>query len=430
MIAKKNYILRGGRVIDPSRNLDEITDIAISDGIIVSPDKAVDAAIIDLKGLVVTPGLIDMHVHLRQPGQTAAETIATGTRAAATGGFTSIVAMPNTNPPADSSDTIEYIRRHAETDGVVKVLPCGCMSKGLRGEEMAPIGSLKNSGVVALSDDGRCIQNHELMLHVVEYAKSFNLPVLDHCEDEKLTGGGVMHYGEWSALLGMKGIMSAAEELIIARNIIFARMTDWNIHIQHISTAESVALVRNARQRNIKVTAEVTPHHLTLTDRKIKQFDTNFKMNPPLRSEEDRQALLSALKDGTITVIATDHAPHTETAKLVEFDFAPCGIIGLETAVPLCFTELYHSGLLTLSELIAKFTTGPAEVLRIDAGTLQPGKPADVTIIDPDHEFVINKADFVSKSSNSPFDGQKVKGKVISTMIDGEFIYREGQLQR
>lgn len=304
------------------------------------------------------------------------------------------------------------------------------MSKGLRGEEMAPIGSLKNSGVVALSDDGRCIQNHELMLHVVEYAKSFNLPVLDHCEDEKLTGGGVMHYGEWSALLGMKGIMSAAEELIIARNIIFARMTDWNIHIQHISTAESVALVRNARQRNIKVTAEVTPHHLTLTDRKIKQFDTNFKMNPPLRSEEDRQALLSALKDGTITVIATDHAPHTETAKLVEFDFAPCGIIGLETAVPLCFTELYHSGLLTLSELIAKFTTGPAEVLRIDAGTLQPGKPADVTIIDPDHEFVINKADFVSKSSNSPFDGQKVKGKVISTMIDGEFIYREGQLQR
>jgi dihydroorotase len=428
MINNGNYILCGGRVVDPSRNLDEICDIGISNGVICSPDSLNDAGKIDVTGLVVAPGLIDMHVHLRQPGQTAAETIATGTRAAAAGGFTSIVSMPNTNPPADSSDTIEYIRRHARTDGVIKVLPCGCMSKGLKGEEMAPVGSLKNSGVVALSDDGRCIQNHELMLHVVQYAKSFDLPILDHCEDEQLTCGGVMHQGEWSALLGMKGVMSASEEMMVARDIIFSRMADWKVHIQHISTLESIELVRNAKKRNLRVSAEVTPHHMALTDKKIKTFDTNFKMSPPLRSEEDRQAVLAALKDGTITVIATDHAPHTETAKLVEFDFAPCGIIGLETAVPVCFSELYHSGILSLSELIAKFTVGPAEVLNIEAGTLAEGKPADITIIDPEFEFTIDKETFLSKSSNSPFHGTKVKGKAVMTIVDGKIIYKDGKI--
>lgn len=426
MSKNNNYILCGGRVIDPSRDFDEICDIAIAEGVICAPETVQNAEKIAVKGLIVAPGLIDMHVHLRQPGQTAAETIATGTRAAAAGGFTSIVAMPNTNPPADSSDTIEYIRRHARTDGVVNVLPCGCMSKGLKGETMAPVGSLKNSGVVALSDDGHCIQNHELMLHVIQYAKSFHLPILDHCEDENLTCDGVMHYGEWSALLGMKGVMSAAEEMMVARDIIFSRMTDWKVHIQHISTSESVELVRNAQKRKLRVSAEVTPHHLALTDKKIKTFDTNFKMSPPLRSEKDRQAMLAGLQDGTIAVIATDHAPHTATAKLVEFDFAPCGIIGLETAIPVCFTELYHGGVLSLPELIAKFTTGPAEILGIAAGTLKEGQPADITIIDPELEFTIDKHSFLSKSSNSPFHGTKVKGKAVITIVNGKIIYRNG----
>ena len=421
----KHYILKNARVIDPLRNIDSVGDIAVADGRIISPAAAEDPQVIDCTGKVVCPGFIDVHVHLRQPGNTMAETIASGTAAAAAGGFTSIVAMPNTNPAADNAGAIELLRQTAAQQGVVKVLPCGCMTKGYAGEEMAPIGALKSAGVVALSDDGRCIQDHALMRHIVEYAKSFNLPILDHCEDVSLAAGGVMHEGVWSVLLGMNGISGASEELMIARNIILARSSDWKIHMQHISVKESVELIRNARAKGIKVTGEATPHHITLTDECIKKYDTNYKMNPPLRSEADRQAILEGLADGTITVIATDHAPHTATSKTVEFDYAPFGIIGLETAIPVTLTELVHTGVLTLAQWVAKFTTGPADVLLMKDYNLANGKIADITVIDPEVEFTVDKNTFRTQSRNTPFDGKKCKGKAVGTMVDGVWVYRE-----
>jgi dihydroorotase len=425
MTEKNSYILKGGRVVDPSRGIDAVMDIGVSNGKIVNPSKLKNPAVINVKKLVVAPGFTDLHVHLRQPGNSTAETIASGTAAAAAGGFTGVVAMPNTNPPADSAGTIEYIRRHTELYGVVRVYPCGCMTKELKGEEMAGIGSLKNAGVVAISDDGKCVQNHELMRHVVEYSKSFGLPILDHCEDAFLKGEGVMHEGKWSTLLGMRGIPSAAEELIVARDIIFARTTGWKIHIQHVSAKESVELIRNARKAGIMISAEATPHHISLTDDNIKKFETNYKMNPPLRSEHDRLAVIEGLRDGTITVIATDHAPHTETDKLVEFDYAPFGIIGLETAIPVCLDELYHSKILSMSDFVAKFTTGPAQILGMDFGTLAEGKNADITIIDTEKKFCVDSSKFRSKARNTPFNGMTFRGKAVATVVGGKFVFDE-----
>lgn len=418
-------IIRGARVIDPVNNVDEIRDVAWKNGILVDPRELEndDPEILNLENYVVTPGLVDIHVHLRQPGKTDAETIRTGTMAAAAGGFTSILAMPNTNPPADNAGAIQYLKDYAAREGVVRVLPCGALSKGLEGQEMAPVGSLKAAGVAALTDDGKCIQDHQLMRHVIEYAGQFRLPVLDHCEDRVLAAGGVMHEGHWSVLLGMKGMASAAEELIVARNIMLARMANWKVHMQHLSCKEAVALVRNARAEGIPVSAEATPHHIALTDVEIKKFDTNYKMNPPLRSEEDRMALIEGLRDGTITIIATDHAPHTQTAKQVEFDFAPFGIIGLETALPVTLTELYHKDYLTLPQLISKFTKGPRELLELPLGSLTPGEAADITVIDPDTEHVIDKNNFYSKSRNTPFDGYHAKGRAVATIVGGKFVY-------
>ena len=424
----KEILFKNARVIDPARNLDAVGDVGIAEGKFAAPGALKSPEVIDLTGKVLSPGFIDIHVHLRQPGNTTAETVASGSRAAAAGGFTSIVAMPNTNPPADTAGAIEYLRRAAEEQAVVRVLPCGNMSKGGKGEEMAGIGSLKAAGVVALSDDGRCIQDHSLMRHVVEYAKSFDLPILDHCEEVTLAAGGVMNEGKWSVLLGMNGIAGASEELIVARNILFAKQIDWRIHMQHVSTAGSAEMLRRARAEGIPVSGEATPHHLTLTDECIKYFDTNYKMNPPLRSESDRQALIQAVADGTITVIATDHAPHTATAKLVEFDNAPFGIIGLETAFPLCFTELVSSGVIPLEKLIPKFTVGPAEVLGLRNYSLSEGNPADVTVIDPNAEYVIDKEKFFSKSRNTPFDGRTVRGRVEMTMVGGRIVYRDGRI--
>ncbi len=419
-----NYIFENARVIDPVQNLDAVTDIAVSDGKIADPAYVKYAERIDLKGRVLTPGFVDLHVHLRHPGNTAAETIHTGTLAAAAGGFTSIVAMPNTSPCADNPGTIHFVLTHAEHEGVVKVLPCGAMTKNLEGKEMSAIGSLAAAGAIALSDDGRCVQDHQLMRHIVHYSKTFNLPILDHCGDTFLEAEGVMNEGQWSVLLGMKGMPGAAEELMIYRDIILSRLTDWKIHMQHVSARESVKILRQARSEGIRVSGEATPHHIALTDVEIKRFDSNYKMNPPLRSEEDRQAILEGLADDTLTVIATDHAPHTMTAKMVEFDYAPFGIIGLETAFPVCCTELYHKQVLSLPHLISKFTKGPAEVLGLDIGNLKIGNPADITILDVDAEHVIDPSTFHSKSRNTPFGGYRAKGRVVGTLVNGKFVHR------
>ncbi len=419
----QNYIIRNARVIDPARNIDTTGDIGIAGGVITDPAKVSNPEIIDASGLIAAPGFVDLHVHLRQPGNTAAETIATGTAAAAAGGFTSIVAMPNTNPVADSVGTIDLLHRHIASDSAVKVHIAGAMTKGLAGEEMSSIGSLAGAGVAALTDDGRCVQNPELMRHIIEYAKSFGLPILDHCEDRNLMGSGVMHEGIWSLRLGMNSIPSMAESLIVARNILLAQMVDWPIHMQHISSKESVELLRDAIKRGIKVTAEATPHHLALTDEYIKRFDTNYKMNPPLRSEADRQALIEAVADGTVTVIATDHAPHTETAKQVEFDHAPFGIIGLETAVPVTYGILVRSGIIPVAEWVKKFTVGPAEVLGWHDYSLTEGHAADVTLIDPGCEFIMDPATWRSKSRNSPFGGMTGYARAVKTFVDGRLVY-------
>ena len=421
----KEYLLKNVRLIDPARKINEVCDLGIANGVMCKVEELKSPEVIDMTGKVAAPGVIDLHVHLRQPGNNAAETIASGTAAAAAGGFTAVVAMPNTSPAADTPGAIEYLRSIANSKGVVRVLASECMTKNLAGEEMAPIGGLKSAGVVALTDDGKCIQNSALMRHVMEYAKSFNLPILDHCEEKNMAAGGVMHEGQWSVLLGFKGMAGLAEELIVARDIMLARQIDWHVHLQHLSTAESVRMVRDARQRGVKVTAEATPHHIALTDECIKSFDTNYKMNPPLRSEADRQALIRGLADGTITVIATDHAPHTATSKTVEFDYAPFGIVGLETAIPVTLTELVHTNILTLEQWVAKFTTGPAEVLLMDSYDLAPGKVADITIVDPEVEFVIDKEKFRSQSRNTPFDGRKCRGKAVGTMVGGNWVYRE-----
>lgn len=416
-------IYKGARVIDPARNIDKVMDIGAENGVFADPATLKDAEVVDLAGYVLAPGFIDLHVHLRQPGKTDAETIHTGTLAAAAGGFTSIVAMPNTSPCADNPGTIHYIRTYAQAEGVVKVLPCGAITKGLEGQEMAGIGGLKAAGVVALSDDGKCVQNHELMRHVIEYSRTFKLPILDHCEDTVLASGGVMHEGHWSVFLGMKGMAAAAEELIVARDAILARTAGWKVHIQHVSTKGSLSIIRTAQKEGVQITAEATPHHISLTDVEIKKFDTNYKMNPPLRSEEDRLAVIEGLRDGTITVIATDHAPHTNTAKTVEFDYAPFGIIGLETAVQICLTELYHKQYLDLPALISKFTKGPADVLGMPIGTLENGRPADITILDPEKEGVVDADKFYSKSRNTPFNGYRYKGLAVGTIVDGKCVF-------
>jgi len=416
--------LRGGRVIDPARSIDETRDIHVLDGQIVEAlPPGATPEIIDASRLVVTPGLIDIHVHLREPGQSAKETIATGTRAAAAGGFTTVVAMPNTSPVADAPNTIAWMQARAREQALVHVLPTGCISQGMQGELLAPIGSLKRAGVVAITDDGRCIQNNELMRRAMEYARIFDLPLMDHCQDYSLTADGVMNEGYWSAVLGLRGWPAIAEEIIIARNALLSELTGARVHCQHVTTAGGVRILREARERGVPISGEVCPHHITLTDESLQSYDTDFKMNPPLRTQRDIEGLLEGIADGTIDILASDHAPHCAYEKEVEFDDAPFGIVGLETELGLFLDTLVHRKILSLPALIARLTVNPARLLGLPIGTLAPGSVADITLIDPDLEWTVDKDRFESKSRNTPFHGRTIKGRAIRTLVAGRTVW-------
>lgn len=417
-----NLTIRGGRVIDPANKVDAVRDVYVRDGKIAAEPVA-DASVVDAAGLVVTPGLIDLHVHLREPGRSDKETIETGTRCAAFGGFTSVVCMPNTSPAADNTGTIAFIKQRAEAVGCVNVLPAGAITKGIEGAELAPIGSLKRAGIVAITDDGRCVQSNEIMRRALEYAKMFDLPLMDHCQDNNLVSDGVMHEGYWSHLLGMKGWPSIGEEIIVARNIMLAEQVGWHVHCQHLSSAGSVRLVREAKKRGVKISAEACPHHFTLTDESCRGYDANFKMSPPLREPRDVEAILEGLADGTIEVICSDHAPHCAFEKEVEFDKAPFGILGLETELALSLMALVHKKLLTLPQLVEKFTTGPARLLRLNKGTLSLGADADITVMDPAREWVYDVNQTSSKSRNTPFHGWAMKGKAVTTIVGGRVVW-------
>ena len=429
-------IIRNGRIIDPANKRDEIADLYISNGNIVGSESEIRAKLsrrdgkseieeIDAKGLIVAPGLIDMHVHLREPGFSHKETIESGAHAAAAGGFTTVVCMPNTSPVPDNAGTIAWIKDRASALARVNVLPTGTISKNLAGEELAPIGSLAQAGVVAITDDGHCIQNHEVMRRAVEYARMVDVPVLDHCQDYNLVGNGVVHEGYWSTLLGLPGWPAAGEEAIVMRNILLSELCDHPIHCQHISTAGSVRLLREARARGVKISGEVCPHHIALTDEAIQNFDTNCKVNPPLRSRTDVNAVLEGIADGTLSILCSDHAPHADFEKEVEFDVAPFGIIGLETELGLFIDLLVHKhAKIDIARLIEMYTVEPARLLKLDAGTLSPGSRADVTLINPDLKWTVDVDRFRSASRNSPFDGWKLKGRAVRTIVAGETAWK------
>src|SRR5438874_4501841 len=423
-------VIRNGRVIDPANKRDEIADLYITDGKIVGSKSGIrntksEIEEVDASGLIVAPGLIDMHVHLREPGFGHKETIDSGARAAAAGGFTTIVCMPNTSPAADNPSTITWIKERAARAACVNVLPTGAISKNISGEELAPIGSLAQAGVVAITDDGHCIQNHELMRRAVEYARMVDVPVLDHCQDHNLVGIGVVNEGYWSTLLGLPGWPAAGEEVIVMRNILLAELCDHHIHCQHMTTAGSVRLLREARRRDVKISGEVCPHHIALTDDAIQSFDTNYKMNPPLRAQIDVDALLEGIADGTLSILASDHAPHADFEKEVEFDIAPFGIIGLETELSLFMDLLVHKHRkIDIARLIEMYTVEPARLLKIHAGTLSIGARADMTLIDPELEWTVRVNQFESASRNSPFDGWKLKGRAVRTIVSGKTVWK------
>jgi dihydroorotase len=421
-------LIRGGRIIDPANKRDEIGDVFVGGGKIlfsISEDQKSKCEIIDAAGLIVAPGLIDMHVHLREPGFGHKETIESGTRAAAAGGFTTVVCMPNTSPAADTPSTIAWIKDRAASNACVRVLPTGAISKDLAGEELAPIASLKQAGVVAITDDGHCIQNHELMRRAMQYARMVDVPVLDHCQDYNLVGSGVVHEGYWSTLLGLPGWPAAGEEAIVMRNILLAELCDHHIHCQHISSSGSVRLLREARARGVKISGEICPHHIALTDEAIQDFDTSYKMNPPLRSPEHVEALLDGIADGTIDILASDHAPHARFEKEVEFDRAPFGIVGLETELGIFIDILVHKRkTIDLPPLIEMFTANPARLLNLEAGTLSVGAAADITLIDPNLEWTVDAESLQSASRNTPFDGWELKGRAVQTIVGGRTVWR------
>jgi dihydroorotase len=440
-----SLLVTGGRVVDPAQRFDAVADVLILDGKISAVGNGLAA-----KAPPETPRLIDLHAHLREPGQAAKETIASGTAAAARGGFATVVCMPNTSPAIDNAGTVALIRERAQRESKINVFVAGAITRDIAGEELAPIGSLKAAGVIAITDDGHCVQNNELMRHALDYARMFDLPVMDHCQDYSIVTDGVVHEGYWSTVLGLRGWPSAGEELIVSRNILLAELTGTPVHCQHLSSARSIQLLREAKQRGVPVSGEVCPHHFTLTDTVLAgsdkfwetdgkdimpnggerprwpSYDTNFKMNPPVRSAADRAALIDGLVDGTVEIISSDHAPHCNYEKEVEFDNAPFGIVGFETELALSLMALYHSKKLSLSDVIAKFTVAPARLLRLHGkGSLRVGADGDLTVFDVDREWVFDVNESASKSRNSPFSGWRLKGKAVATIANGLIAWAE-----
>lgn len=414
--------IKGGFLVDPVNNREGRYDILIKNGSIHAVEREIDCGelpILAADGYHILHGLVDLHTHLREPGREDKETILTGSKAAVAGGFTTIAAMPNTQPAIDNAYGVTYIREKAAQANLCKVLPIGCLTKGQAGEEMAELGEMVAAGAVAFSNDGVPLTNAEVMRCAMEYSKLFDLPIAIHAEDKELAAGGQMHLGKWSTIIGLKGIPSAAEEVIVARDLILAENTGARIHLCHLSSARSVALVREAKSRGVRVTAEVTPHHLALTDEDVASFDTHTKVNPPLTSEKHRDALIEGLLDGTIDAIATDHAPHTREEKHQEYNHAPFGMIGLESALSIILTTLYHSGKMTLNQLVEWMSENPRRILKLPQG-VTPGAPADLVFVDLDTEYEFTKENIYSKSKNSPFIGKRFKGATALTMVDGE----------
>jgi len=426
----KPLLLQGGRVIDPSREVDQVADVLIQDGKVAAVGRNLGANtewdIRNVAGKIVAPGLVDLHVHLREPGNEDEETVASGARAAAAGGFTAICAMPNTDPVTDNQAAVGFIVRQSGRAGLARVHPIGAVSLGQRGERLAEFGEMVGAGAVAVSDDGRPVASSHLMRTALEYARTFGIPVADHCEDPTLAAGGVMHEGLVATRLGLKGIPAAAEEIMVARNVLLAELTGGHVHLCHMSTRGAVAIIREAKERGIQVTAEVTPHHLTLTDFACEEYDTHAKMNPPLRESADIEALQGALKDGVIDCIASDHAPHAYDEKEAAFDDAPFGIVGLETAFAVAHTELVGAGTFTLPELIRRMSTEPARVFHLPGGTLQEGAVADVTVLDPAAKWTVDPTAFHSKSRNTPFAGRALTGRAILTIVAGALVHDVG----
>ncbi|HET7601815.1 MAG TPA: dihydroorotase [Gemmatimonadales bacterium] len=422
-------LIRGGRVIDPAVGRDEQADVLLAGGKVEAVGQGLGAPdgveIVDAAGLVVAPGFIDLHTHLREPGQEDLETIATGAMSAVAGGFTAVCAMPNTDPVCDNQGVVGFVVSQAQRAGKARVYPIGAISLGQKGQQLAEFGELVGAGAVAVSDDGHPVMSSHLMRTALEYAKVFGIPVADHCEEMSLAEGGAMHEGVVSTRLGLKGIPAAAEEIMVARDILLAELTGGHVHLCHMSTRGSVDLIRRAKDKGLRVTAEACPHHFTLTHEACEDYNTNAKMNPPLREDEDREAIREALRDGTIDAIATDHAPHHYDAKEREFDQAPNGIIGLETAFPLANAELVGSGLLTLPQLVERMSTVPARIFGLPGGSLAKGAPADIVILDPGMRWTVDPSTFRSKSRNTPFGGREVKGRAVATIVRGHVVYRQ-----
>jgi dihydroorotase len=419
-------LLKNGRVVDPASSVDETLDLLIEKGKVSRLDRRIEeqgVQTVDLTGMVVAPGFIDMHVHLREPGQEWKETVASGTAAAASGGFTGVACMANTLPVNDSRSVTELIMTQAAEHGTVPVYPIGAVTKGLGGEELAEMDDMREAGARAFSDDGKPVYSSLMMRKALEYSKIFDLPIIDHCEDTVLVDGGVMNEGETSTRLGLRGWPSVAEDIMVQRDILLSEYTGGHVHIAHISTARAVEFVRRAKRRKIRVTCEVTPHHFALDETAVGEYDTDAKMNPPLRAKDDGKAMLKGLADGTIDAIATDHAPHHCDEKCVEFSTAPFGVIGLETALPVTLDRLVNKGKIGLERMIELYTTGPARILRLDKGTLRKGADADITVLDLNRRTTIDPEGFRSKSRNTPFRGWELRGAPVMTIVAGKIVH-------